>query len=536
MNASPNPADPALPITRIEDLLAGPGLEILEQRLVSYLPQQRWFGAKSRTIHTVRVADSARFPSLDAAALYLQITYDDAGTDTYQLPLALATAEHTINRTAIITTFNTPTGTATVYDALADEHVRQAILSLIETGGTLPSQSGTLQGHKSTAFAAARGADPLPSRTGSAEQSNTSILYGHRLILKLFRRLQPGKNPDTEIGRFLTETARFTRIAPFLGDITLESSNASPTTVAMLQGLIENDGDGWQWTLDQLSRYYSRVSSLPPPQSVGSYASFVSPQPAPAREHAGQYLEAAALLGRRTAEMHLALATPTSDPAFQAEPFAAENLSADAGRIERQLLLSLSALERGLPDFTGRTAANATLALSRRDDLLSRARAIVSAKPAGFGQRIRIHGDYHLGQILRSHGDFVILDFEGEPARSLAERRTKQSPLKDVAGMLRSFGYAAYAGLHALGDRPADEAKNLDLWALLWQNSVSTEFLRAYKTTIDTTQSQLVPQAEQAQMLLDAYLLEKALYELLYELNNRPTWVRIPLAGILALH
>jgi len=537
VNAARNPADPALPITRIEDLLGRPGLEFLQQRLISYLPQQRWFGAKSRTIQAVHLLDSAKFPAIDAAILYLQIAYDDGSTDIYQLPLALTTRKHMGNPSAVIATFNTPTGTATVYDASADEDVRQAILALIETSGDLPAQSGSLRGHKSSAFAAARGSDPLPARTGSAEQSNTSILYGRKLILKLFRRLQPGENPDTEIGRFLTETAHFPRIAPFLGDIILESPNGAPTTVAMLQGLVENEGDGWQWTLDQLSDYYRRVAGLPSPQSIGTYASFVSPQPppAPAREHAGPYLDAAALLGRRTAEMHLALATPAANPAFQAEPFTAEDLSADAGRIERQLLLSASALERGLPDFTGMTAHNAALALSRRDDFLSRARAIASAKPADFGERIRIHGDYHLGQILRSHDDFVILDFEGEPAKTLAERRTRQSPLKDVAGMLRSFGYAAYAALNALGERPPDEAKNLELWAVLWQNAVSTEFLRAYRTTIDATQPHLIPQPSQSQMLLDAYLLEKALYELLYELNNRRTWVRIPLAGILTL-
>jgi maltose alpha-D-glucosyltransferase/alpha-amylase len=173
--------------------------------------------------------------------------------------------------------------------------------------------------------------------------------------------------------------------------------------------------------------------------------------------------------------------------------------------------------------------------LSRRIELFARARAIASATPAQAGQSIRIHGDYHLGQVLRSRGDYVILDFEGEPARSLAERRAKQSPLRDVAGMLRSFSYAAHAAHNAFAQRRPDDAKYLEPWATLWQNSVSTEFLRAYHATVRAKDSALIPQPAQAQILLNAYLLEKSLYELLYELNNRPAWVRIPLAGILSL-
>ena len=178
---------------------------------------------------------------------------------------------------------------------------------------------------------------------------------------------------------------------------------------------------------------------------------------------------------------------------------------------------------------------SAVLVLSRHTDLFSRARAIASASPPDFGKRIRIHGDYHLGQVLRTRGDYTILDFEGEPARTLAQRRAKQSPLKDVAGMLRSFSYAAYAALnHSAQSRP-DEAKNLELWAGLWHNAVSIEFLRAYRIAIEATNPYLIPQPAQAQLLLNGYLLEKALYELLYELDNRQAWVRIPLAGILTL-
>ena len=377
----------------------------------------------------------------------------------------------------------------------------------------------------------------MPSRTGSAEQSNTSILYGAKYILKLFRRLQPGENPDTEIGRFLTETAQFSRIPPFLGEITLRPKDGERITIAMLQALIENEGDGWQWTLDELSQYYDTVATLPAPQDLGTPASFLTDGSSPeiAREQAGLYLEAAALLGRRTAEMHLALATPTHNPAFLAEDFTTADLVAAADRIDGQLSLTLAALKRGMSQLTETTADMAALILSRRLELFARARAIASATPSLAGQRIRIHGDYHLGQVLRSRGDYVILDFEGEPARPLSERCAKQSPLKDVAGMLRSFSYAAYAALNTFAQRRPDDARNLERWVTLWQNSVSTEFLRAYQLTINATDPSLIPKPQQAQLCLVTYLLEKAMYELLYELDNRPMWVRIPLAGILSL-
>jgi maltose alpha-D-glucosyltransferase/alpha-amylase len=566
----------------IEGILTTQGLEHLQQLLIPYLPRQRWFGAKSRTIKAVSVLDSAEFHGLNAVLLFLQLTYDDGSTSVYQLPLTITTGEaaETIRASdpgSILATVTTSSGHAILHDAVAREDVRQAILELIDANVQLPTRNGILVGRSSSAFAEAHGTDPLPARLGSAEQSNTSILYDAKLILKLFRRLQPGENPDTEIGRFLTETAHFPRIAPFLGDITLRPKDGEPTTLAMLQGLIENEGDGWQWTLDELSHFYDAVATLPAPQAttiptsqqlsfrpepVAQFASgevekpaslptdSTRPLPAPAtpsassetsplREHAGLYLEAAALLGRRTAEMHLALATPTHNPAFVAECFTTADLVADADRIDAQLSLTLNALRRGMSQLSETIVDNAALVLSRRIELFARARAIASATPSNAGQRIRIHGDYHLGQVLRSRNDYVILDFEGEPARSLAQRRAKQSPLKDVAGMLRSFSYAAYAALNIFAQRrPPNseaEAKNLEAWARLWQNAVSAEFLRAYQLTITETDPDLIPKPEHSQLLLNAYLLEKSLYELLYELDNRPMWVQIPLSGILAL-
>jgi maltose alpha-D-glucosyltransferase/alpha-amylase len=405
---------------------------------------------------------------------------------------------------------------------------------------------GRLDARSSTAFPGAHGNQRLPARVGSAEQSNTSILYGQQLILKLFRRLQPGENPDVEIGRFLTEVAHFPRIAPFLGEISITPIQGEKTTVAMLQGLVANQGDGWQWFLDQLPGFFSSVASLPAPPAMPSpgFANRRNTGPETTK-HSASAFEAAALLGRRTAEMHLALATPTDDPAFVAELFTADDLGRDAQRIEAQIVATLNALKTRLPSLADAVADEAALLLSRRRELIARAHAIETGTASG--NRIRIHGDYHLGQTLRTagapdgqnpeSGDFVLLDFEGEPARPLAERRQKQCPLKDVAGMVRSFSYSAFSGLNdflAEGTHAGASPDRLVPWARFWQDAASAQFIDAYCATI-TAHPGLLPPPDQAQALFSAYLLEKALYELLYELNNRPAWLRIPINGILSM-
>ncbi|HEV7138003.1 MAG TPA: putative maltokinase, partial [Steroidobacteraceae bacterium] len=408
------------------------------------------------------------------------------------------------------------------------------------SAGIPHTEKGRLEARASAVFSGVRGDRHLPARVGSAEQSNTSVLYGKQVILKLFRRLQSGENPDVEIGRFLTEVAHFGNIPPFLGKITITPTGGETTTVAMLQGLVENEGDGWEWFLDGLQEFFASVLPLAAPpdaQSVG-FAASASGASEAVRSQARATLEAAALLGRRTAEMHLALATPSDDPAFSPEPLTAEDLSRDALRIQDQLHTSFEALRGKLASLPEELADEAAGLLARRRALLARARAVAASDPSG--NKIRIHGDYHLGQTLRTgagSGDFMLLDFEGEPARSLAERRRKQCPLKDVAGMIRSFSYAAFAALDrfrtAHPDR-AQAAENLANWAHAWENAAAAEFLSAYRRHMASAPG-LLPAGDQADSLFSAYVLEKALYELLYELNNRPAWVRIPLDGMLYL-
>ena len=382
----------------LSNLLTGPGLELLQQLLPKYLPQQRWFGAKSKTIREVGVADWAQLPEVNAALVFLRLTYADDTVDLYQLPLAISSGEQAeaIRAAApasILANLSTGGHTAILHDSTAREDMRQALLTMIDTNASVQAEDSVLTGVRSSALDAVRGTDPLPARTGSAEQSNTSILYDNRIIMKLFRRLQSGENPDTEIGRFLTEVAHFPRIAPFLGDIRSLAPDGVPTTVAMLQGLVANEGDGWEWTLEELGRFYDSVVTCPLPSNLGHTASFLDDTRASetAREHAGFYLDAAALLGRRTAEMHLALATPTEDPAFRAEPYSTADLQTDAERISAQITSALDVLKRvitTLPEADssgGSVVDDAARLVSRRLDLLRRARFGAGSSTSQFG-------------------------------------------------------------------------------------------------------------------------------------------------------
>jgi len=242
--------------------------------------------------------------------------------------------------------------------------------------------------------------------------------------------------------------------------------------------------------------------------------------------------EAAAALGHRTAALHLALAMPTDDPAFQPVPLEAEDVAALSMAVKDNATAAFDMLREALPRLPNDLVELAGQVLSQRSAILTRIRRLTDLKPGSL--KIRIHGDYHLGQVLRVGQDFVILDFEGEPARSLAERRAKHSALKDLAGMLRSFSYAARVALQSHAERRAGDPGRLEPWARLWEQSVSAVFLNAYRRTVK--ESRILPAApEHLAQLLDTYALDKALYELRYELGNRPAWAGIPIRGILEL-
>jgi maltose alpha-D-glucosyltransferase/alpha-amylase len=515
--------------------------------LPEYLPQQRWFAGKARAIKSTRIIKWAPIKEPHSALALVEVQFETGEPEVYQVPLAItlgaaATELRRVAPNAIIASVLSEQMDGLLHDGVQDDNVCLELLSLIENGSELrTSDERIIRGVPGKVFQGIRGSaeTPLAVRRSTAEQSNTSIIYGDRFILKLFRRLEPGVNPDAEIGRHLTEKTAFDRIPPFAGSSELEpaADAAEPTILTMLQGLVTNEGDGWKWTIEELDRYYETSAPLSFPENASadledSLELSEHSDSQVARDHLGIYLDAAATLGERTAELHLALAAQSDDPSFVPEPLTSQNFQTLLFDFHEHASRVLDVLRERMPFLPDEVIEIAATVLSRRRRILD---YFGTLKSASFrSQRIRIHGDYHLGQVLRVKTDFVILDFEGEPARPLEYRRAKQCPLKDVAGMLRSFSYAAYASLINYSTRHSDDLTRLEPWAQLWERSASAAFLRAYRETAEGAEF-LPADTADFHKLLDLFLLDKALYEVRYELNARPAWVRIPLMGIMSL-
>ena len=529
-----------------ERLLDGAGRYRLESVLLpDYLWKQRWYGGKARRIRSARIADWTPLPDSNAVIALVDVQYERGDPDRYFLPLALTFGKDAekVQETfpgAIIAPAISSSGPGVLHDAVVDDRASAALLAIIERAKQVPGRNGLIRGLAGTGWDALRGAEEASPaiRRGSAEQSNTSIFYDDRFMMKLFRRQQPNPNPDCEIGRYLTEKIRFDGVPPFAGVIEYVPANGEPSTLAMLQGLVANQGDGWTLTLEELSQYYEHSAATPWPEGASAAAAtdlmdLAAQEPSRvAREYLGIALDSAAALGRRTAQMHLALATPTDDPSFAPEILDANDVQSLLSGLRNNAIHVLDLLKDSVADLPDDFVDLAGMVLGRRSQILDSFR--IEAADGTLGQRIRIHGDYHLGQVLQVKTDYVILDFEGEPARPIAERRAKFSAMKDVAGMVRSLSYAAYSGLIAHTTRRPEDWRTLEPWARLWERSMAAEFLRAYRTT--TQKAPFLPSSDDGfRKLLEVFLLDKALYELAYELNNRPAWVRVPLMGILSL-
>ncbi len=527
-----------------KNTLEGPAFETLaEHNLREFLGKQRWFGGKSRKIGKITLLDWAELPRTNSVLTLLAIAFEDGSQDHYFLTFGkkfgTAAASFQVEYPAsVIAKIDAPDGSGILFDAVFDDATCAELLQCIEQNLRIPTRYGHLDGKHSNAYSASRGPlqDTLHTSRGKAEQSNSSIIFGDRLILKLFRRQQPGENPDCEIGRYLTEKTDFRRIPPFAGEIEYVRDGQETATIAMLQGLVANEGDGWRWMLEELDRFYENCSAAPKEQAPVLNKSFLdlatNEEDPVARTHLGICLDAATKLGRRTAEMHVAFSLGKEMPAFEPEPFDNQYRNALADSMEEHASEVFARLKEAIPRFPDDAIESAAWLLSRRSQSLSHFRGLKSLEISAL--RIRIHGDYHLGQVLSVKQDFVILDFEGEPTRPLAERRAKQCALKDVAGMLRSFSYAAHVSLANYAARRPDSIESLTGWSRFWEQSVAAAFLRAYQS--ETTNAAFMPQAPAAfRSLLRAFLLDKAYYELNYEMENRPTWVRIPLAGIRSL-
>jgi maltose alpha-D-glucosyltransferase/alpha-amylase len=511
-----------------------------------YLQRVFWFRGKGRVISQIRVIDSCRLKQLDQQfqLVFLQVTYTELNPEIYLIPMTWLSNEQVQalsdrHPLATITTLSLGDVEGVLCDAIYFEEFRELLFELIanlaRVHGTNGSELVGLRGSDVNKISPPRTA-LYPSRVASVEQNNSTIMYGDRMLFKMYRKLEEGINPEPEILRFLAEKKRFRNVPAYAGKIEYRTSSSRVYDLGVLQNYITCHGDGWRSTLTSLTQFVEHLLShkhdlpkLPPslPKLLDVVDNGIPDQ---FRDLVrGLHLEMAMLLGRRTAEMHRALASASTDSAWGMEEFST--------LYQRSIFQSMRSLVR-------RSFQILTLSLHRLPDdaqrrameILASEKEIIDCLHKITGRRLsamkcRIHGDFHLGQALFTGKDFVFIDFEGESPHSLSERRLKRSPLRDVAGMIHSFHFATMITLNHHDSTHPDDIQLLEPWLEAWYIYVSGSYLKAYLHSMKN--SPLVPANRiELEIMLRCFLIEKVVHELRYELNNRPDWVDIPLRGL----
>jgi len=511
------------------------GTRFVDRDLTSYIKGCRWFRSKARTILNVNTVDLLTFPGDGVAQLLLvAFNYTEGARDLYALPVRIVSGDEARKieveyPATVIARLGEASGDLLV-DATGSEIFHRALLDVVANSRTLPGKLGRLVATKSARLTEVlENAPPQTSRILKVEQSNSSVIYDDKIYLKLFRKLEEGINPDLEITKQLSEKCGFEHVPAYFGDVQYAAPGQEQASLILMQAFTPNVQDGWSHTLAAVDRYFERVLSEPQPMQPPS-AGLWDEVPEPFRSVIqGVHLETIRVLGERTAEMHLALALDLESPDFAPEPFSLQHQRSVFQSIRGEAKLTMALLARITPSLDD-YAKDLAQQVLEHGDVLNTCHDFLLRDPIDV-KKIRIHGDYHLGQLLFTGKDFVILDFEGEPARPIGERRLKRSALIDVAGMLRSFHYAAHHGLlESRTVRPADQI-GLEVFADLWSVRAGQVFLSAYREK--AADAVFVPKDENDfRLLLRSFLILKAMYELRYELNNRPKWVAIPLRGI----
>jgi maltose alpha-D-glucosyltransferase/alpha-amylase len=509
----------------------------VEGDLSRYIQNCRWYRSKTRSILTVSVLDLIDFPGEGVGQLLLvAFNFTEGARDLYALPVRIVSGEEArkieVEYPATVIARIGQDGDLLV-DATGSEIFHRVLLDLVTETRTVPGRVGRIVSSKSNHLAETLAdGPPQASRILKVEQSNSSIIFDQKIYLKLFRKLEEGINPDLEVTKQLSDNIGFPNVPAYLGDIQYVAPGLEPASVVMLQAFTPNEQNGWSHTLEGVDRYFDRVLAEPNLTQAPSIG-LAEEVPEPFLSMIeGIHLETVRQLGERTADLHLALAKDTKSPDFAPEPFTLQHQRSIFQSIRSETKQTITLLNRLYANLEPGPKLHARKVLDRSGELLG-SHDYLLRDPINV-QKIRIHGDYHLGQILFTGKDFVILDFEGEPARPIGERRIKRSALIDAAGMLRSFHYAAHYGLlESRTVRPVDQDV-LESYADLWSTRASQVFLGAYLEKSGS--ATFIPKdQEDLQFLLRSFLIVKALYELRYELNNRPKWVAIPLRGILSL-
>lgn len=498
------------------------GREFERQTLREYLPLQRWFAGKGRRLGPITLR---RLAELDRGRHLLSVVEAEVEGETqlYFLPLSANWEEEATTLSprlpATLAKLRRANRVGAILDGASDEGMANLLLDRLRAEDEIASDAGRIAFRKSPLAGDLEAGSP---RLLSAEQSNASIAFGDALILKLYRRLREGVQPDIEIARFLTEETDFDATPALLGTIDWIAEDGTPTTLGAFSDFVRNQGDAWTYVTEALDRDIERQNLAPE----------ADPDPEAEKEIAlGGHLDIGTILGRRTAELHLALGSGTAENGFSEEPIDRADLDRMAQETQDDVDRALETLKGQFGRLADASRDSAERVLARADEIRARVEEAAQMKPSG--GKCRIHGDYHLGQVLVVQNDVTIIDFEGEPQRSLAERTAKTSPLRDVAGMLRSFDYALWTTVFhriELGADPEATAMAVEGWRTDTQGT----FLDTYRERM--AGSSLHPSDPEAERrLLDLFLIQKAAYEIGYELAMRPDWTQIPLEGLLGL-
>jgi maltose alpha-D-glucosyltransferase/alpha-amylase len=541
-------------------LFERPASQDFESWLETYLAERRWFGQKTRTITSASVVEavpiplppqgngngSLRDPTAPAATiLIVHLEFDQGASERYTLPVAFvdgleAEEMKKWQPDAVMADLRAQDRDGVLLDATHSPDFVKTMADLLARRRTLPGRHGQIVGLPSSSQRRDNGylREDLSTTPLSGEQSNSSVLLGDQAIMKFIRRFEEGVNPGVEISRFLSENGRFDHAPRAGGSIEYRSDalGSTPATVSVLEQYVPNEGDGWQYVVDALTLGLEDALATPAneAEAVSARGALTIQEQMSDTVHplVGPHLEWASLLGQRTAEMHVALAGERRDPNFVPEPLTSLDRQAlfhGARSLTRQVLRDVVS--------RGTTSPLVDRVLQSEDQIIERLRRLSAIRVEAY--RIRCHGDYHLGQVLWTGKDFVIIDFEGEPSRSLGWRRLKRPAAFDLAGMIRSLHYAGQAAalrvnLEFGASSESGQQGRLADWLTIWHREISGQFLHSY-FELATVSPYLPSSQADLECLLDFFRLEKAMYELGYEVNTRPTWVDVPARGILDL-
>ena len=515
----------------LADIIAPTNRAMIEREaLPAYLPKRRWFASKGERIESTRLVYAVALPEAGAVGFAEVEAQLHGRSERYVLPMGVIWEDEisgALPQQLALTRVRQGPRVGYLTDAFALDGLTAGMLAGLRQKAVLPLANapaeGKLEFRPTSRMDALELADGYEIRRLSAEQSNSSWIVGDTLVMKLVRRVLAGVHPEGEMTRVLTERG-FSNTAPLFGELVRVSPDGTPHTVALAQGFVRNQGDGWGWTLEYLARTVEEAA-LTGPQAEGGEGA------AQEDDALEAYEVFARAIGTRLAEMHAVLSQPTDDPAFAPEPADEAALDGWADGAIEQIEMAMDLLGKA-HDLDEATAAQAEFLLANRDKLREAARRL--ARDGKGAVQTRVHGDFHLGQVLVVQGDAFIIDFEGEPARTMEQRRAKSCPMRDVAGLLRSFDYAAAAA--APGRVAASETAAVRRGELLalFKTRASAVFLEAYRSVLTEASPRWVPAAAEGS-LLDLFLLEKAAYEIRYEIANRPSWLAIPLGGFFAI-